>query len=286
MNKFNVSMMKALAIGASASVLLACSSGSETGTGLLSLNITDAPIDGASKVMVQFSSVEVHGAESKTIAIDPPLQIDLLELTGSNSSALFSGVSLEAGNYQWIRLGVDTDGALDTYIELTDGNKHELEIPSGSTTGLKLSRGFTVPEGGSANFTIDFDLRKSIVFNNQGYKLKPSLRMVNNVEVGHVSGTTSLVSTDGCAVYVYEGHSAVLVDVSTGSDAVLTTGNVSLNANSGVYEYEIGFLETGDYTLALTCDNVNDNPEDVDDLTFLDNQNVTIEANKTAVINF
>jgi hypothetical protein len=59
---------------------------------------------------------------------------------------------------------------------------HELTIPSEVKTGLKLNRGFVVPAGGSANFTIDFDLRKSVHLPMSGtdYLLRPTLRLADN----------------------------------------------------------------------------------------------------------
>ena len=53
-----------------------------------------------------------------------------------------------------------------------------------------------VPVGaGSTNdFTIDFDLRKSVVHppgQGETYLLKPVLRLVNNLEVGTIDGTVA-----------------------------------------------------------------------------------------------
>ncbi|MDX1810421.1 MAG: DUF4382 domain-containing protein [Gammaproteobacteria bacterium] len=285
----------AIVLGLSSLGLLACAgpdSGHQTGTGLITLDVTDAPIDSAKKVMVQFSSVELHGAENKTITLDPPVQLNLLDLAGSNSSALLDSEALAVGNYQWIKLGVDTAADLDTYIELDDGTIHELDIPSGSTSGLKLVRGFTVAEGNTVDFTVDFDLRKSIVSNNQGYKLKPALRLVDNVEIGHVKGVVGSAllqdqsCTSGNSVYVFEGADATLSDVSSTSN-VLTTTSINLNNVTGNYEYEVGFLNAGDYIFAVTCQSGDDDPEVADSgLTFAAHSNVTVEVKKTTTVDF
>jgi hypothetical protein len=72
------------------------------------------------------------------------------------------------------------------------GAGHELTIPSGMQSGLKLNRGFDVPAGGSADFTIDFDLHKSVHMTGSGsYMLRPTLRMVDNIMVGSISGTVT-----------------------------------------------------------------------------------------------
>lgn len=70
---------------------------------------------------------------------------------------LLDGVTLNAGRYNWVRLKVNAErGVIDSYIDLLDDSRHSLYIPSGNQTGLKLNRGFDVPEGEMASFTIRF----------------------------------------------------------------------------------------------------------------------------------
>lgn len=278
-------------LGLSSLGLVACNTPSSNGTGQVSLNVTDAPIDGASKVMVTFNSVELHGAEDKTITFDKPVQINLLDLSGSKSAGLLVNQPLKAGDYQWIKLGVDTTNQMATYIEMKDGTDYDLTIPSGSESGLKLVRGFTVAQGGGTDFTIDFNLRKSIVGNSQGYKLKPALRMVDNLEVGHVKGTVAATllqdssCTSGNSVYVFSGKDVTPTDEYTNSN-VLTTANVTMDT-SGIYNYSVGFLTAGDYTFAFTCQSADDDPEAQDaNFKFVAQSNVTVAANTTTDLNF
>src|ERR1044072_3218765 len=150
-------------------VLAACSGGGGSGneTGRLSLAITDAPVDDASNVVVQFSGVAFKRAgEAAEVVQDltpSPRQLDLLQYQEGRAALLLDGVTLPAGDYEWIRLVVDNDtGVRDSYIVLTDGSECELRVPSGAESGLKLNRGFTLPADGSVALTIDFDLRKSV----------------------------------------------------------------------------------------------------------------------------
>jgi hypothetical protein len=50
----------------------------------------------------------------------------------------------------------------NSYVTLSDGTMHGLQVPSGSENGYKLVSGFTVPSGGVVDYTIDFDLRKDV----------------------------------------------------------------------------------------------------------------------------
>jgi len=153
----------------------------------LTLRITDAPVDYASEVVIQFSGVAIkpENGEEQNFEFEEAKSIDLLALQGSNSAILLDDQIIDSGSYEWIRLAVNAEqGVRDSYM-ITDGQEIELRIPSGGETGLKLVSGFTVATGGAANFTIDFDVRKSIT-NPPGLPeaiLKPALRLVNNQEV-------------------------------------------------------------------------------------------------------
>ena len=93
-----------------------------------------------------------------------PVQIDLLDLQGLNTSTLVNGATVPAGVYQELRLKInaDEDAELEPFIELTDGSKHELIIPSGEQSGLKIKKDLVIPVGGEGNYTIDFDVRRSM----------------------------------------------------------------------------------------------------------------------------
>jgi Domain of unknown function (DUF4382) len=92
--------------------LAACGGGGDTaGDGRVSLSITDAPVDDASSVVVQFSGVAFKraGAAAETVqSLTPsPRQLNLLEYQEGRAALLLDGVTLPAGDYEWIRLIVD-----------------------------------------------------------------------------------------------------------------------------------------------------------------------------------
>ena len=65
----------------------------------------------------------------------------------------------------------------------------------------------------------------------------------------------------------------------------LTTGLVSLAA-PGSYQYGIGFLSAGTYTIAYTCDAAADVARSDEALTFVGSQNITITAGMTTTVDF
>ena len=190
-------------------VLMGCSgeggNGGGSSAGTLTLSVTDAPVDDAASVVIQFTGVELHAASGERLnfTYNPPRQIDLLALNGGGSELLLDE-EVPAGHYNWLRLQVAAENGTDSFIELLDGAVHPLRIPSGDQTGLKLVRGFDVPAGGLADFTIEFDLRKSVHAPpglGGDYILRPTLRIVNNTQVGSIAGVVAeaLRSAPSCS---------------------------------------------------------------------------------------
>ena len=255
----------------SALVITGCgSSSSGSDTGKLTLGLTDGPVDNAEQVVVTFNAVELHGAENKTITFDEPKAINLLAYQGEDRIVLLDDEVLQAGNYQWIRLAVDEAGS---YI-LIDGQQHPLDIPSGAQTGLKLNRGFTLAADGSTDFTIDFDLRKSVTLSNQGYKLRPTLRITDNLQSGTISGTVaaSLIEDPSCnngdnndqgnAVYLFSGSDAEPQDIQTNAGDPLASATVVYDGEQQQYRYTLGFVPYGDYSVTFTCNSSLDNADE------------------------
>lgn len=279
---------KAVAI-ATVAALAACSgSGDDAGgaqTGALRLGITDAPVDLASEVVVEFTGVELKPRDGAAFSIDfAPKRLDLLGLQGTRRALLLDGETVPAGTYEWLRLKVkaDPDVGGDSFLRLTQGGEEcELRIPSGDETGLKLVRGFTVGVGTTTDFTIDFDLRKSVVAPpgqktvlascaSQAYLLKPALRVVDSLQVGAISGAVDpgLIQAQ-CASSTeapYPGNVYLFGPVATGNtgtpddyDGVEADPNgadaiTSARVDGNTFRYEIGFVPVGEYRLAYTCD--------------------------------
>ncbi|WP_373051996.1 DUF4382 domain-containing protein [Thioalkalivibrio sp.] len=332
-------------LGLAAMGLVACGGGgsSSDGTGLMSLAVTDSPLDqGAERVVVRFTHVELQpvndgervviyfdeparveepatddtvGAEVETLveesvdeSVDEPTQgavreVDLLTLQGENSEPLFEEVEVPAGDYAWIRFYLEPETgpsspplsnfATSSYIEFEGGDRAHLTIPGGLQAGLQLVSGFTVPEGGSASFTVDFDLRNMIRPDNQFegyYRMRRALRLVDNSNVGVITGSIEVGSYEeelsgvaatctqdgdrcpGLSVSVYSADPVeensdpeqdtgfdeggdTTVEISSVEEP-LTTANVFAQDLAGQWEYRytVGFLSPGAYDLKLTLD--------------------------------
>ncbi len=297
-------------------VLLAACGGSGTDematTGFLSLGVSDGPIHSADKVCITFNEIELKSAsETTVITLDPPRKVNLLSFQGANAAPLLVDEEVTAGDYQWMRLGVDavrgTNGGIgDTggdacdgeasYIVMEDSSVYNLYVPSGANTGLKLVSGFTVPANGSPDFTAEFDLARSITAPpglSPDVLLKPVIRLVNNVEVGTLTGivATELVTAEACepSVYVFgDGVAPNPIGIDDDPESTETDPNDPVatamvneqmnNDGSVEWNYTIGFMLPGNYEAALTCDGETFEPAD--------GKPVLIEINETAVVNF
>ena len=272
-----------LATGALA--LVGCG-GSDDGAGLLTVKLTDSPVDEATEVVVVFTGLEIKPAGGESISVDfldfcepedaisecATRRIDLLQLQDGTTASLLEDFELEAGQYNWIRLKVlaERNNSDGSYIAFDDsGQTYPLWIPSGSQTGLKLVRPFFVSQQGTTELVIDFDLRKSVIAPPglaPNYILKPTLRMVDSLLVGRVVGTVDLaflaetqeVESCDAGVYLFEGPSVTPDDMdgeaSEDADPVVYKALEPDELDGTLASYVIPFVENGTYTVAFTCD--------------------------------
>jgi len=274
--------------------------GDRPATGSMKLSVTDAPVDSAQEVWVQFRAVEFKPEGGSPVVTElkdaagalAPRRINLLPLQDGRSSVLLDGVELPAGNYEWLRLIVDNEpNVRDSYI-MIGGNECELRIPSGDESGLKLVRGFTLPAGGTLALTADFDLRKSIrqppgqqgsgMNCTQAYLMKPVLRLVKDSDAGAIAGKVDplLFAPVGCTrmVYAYaDGTNAAGSTVPDDQDGVGPDPVQMVKADLATGDYRISFLPAGNYTVAFTCGE--DDMEKDDALVFGPSKGAVVQAN-------
>lgn len=282
-------LITAIVTGVAGAMLLAGCGGSGNASGSMSLSVADAPVDGAQKVVVQFTGVELipDSGNPVTITFSTPRTIDLLNDSGTASAQLFSQ-PIPAGSYGQIRLLVIADGdPTNSYIMLTDGSMHGLIVPSGAQTGLKLVSGFMVPASGVVDYTIDFDLRKAVTCppgQAPACILKPAERLVDNTTVGNIQGQVSnTLVPPGCTpgVYLYAGTVTTPEDMNSAAPAgdmnqPLASKMPIANSQPPFY-YQFTFLAPGDYTVAFTCEAAQDDPGQADPV-------VTFSPVKTGIV--
>lgn len=252
------------AVGVAALLMVSsCNTGSWFDESPLTLRLADGPVDDALAVVVTVTGFEIIDDSSiydYEIPLNPPLQVDLLELSDGASVPLVERMNWVADRYDGIRLIVRTDlNAQYSWIDTATG-RHALFLPGGNQGGLVTPQALRIPDSGEADYTIDFDLRQSIlppVADGQPYILAPVVRLVNTFTAGSIWGVVApeLAAAPGCvgAVYAFSGASVLPDDIDRIAPEPLTEGTVRLDATSGEYRYVLAHLPPGGYTIALTC---------------------------------
>jgi hypothetical protein len=165
--------------------------------------LIDSPVS-LDSVIICVTRVEVHksGSDSTSgwfVINDSIRYFDLLLLTNGASSVI-GDTSLSSGQYTQIRLIIGEG----SYV-VDQGVKHNLEIPSGSQTGIKLIHQFTIEPGKLYELILDFDVDKSIIITGNGkYKLKPTIRVMPMVISGSIAGKVLPLDSQPTIWIVYE----------------------------------------------------------------------------------
>lgn len=272
--------------------------GGGSANGTFTLSVTDAPVDFATGVVVDFASIELTPATGNRVTLDlnPDRAIDLLTLSDGAMNALVQNQSVRAGRYTAIRFLINAQSTSQStsYIDLTTGERFPLVVPNPNEADLTVTRDFTIPENGRLDLVADFDLRKSLVppiLGGASFQFKPSVRVVDATQVGTISGTIGSNFVTGLCtpfVYVFAGANVVPDDIDLASDVdPLVSVPAKLNSTSGQYSYRASFLEAGSYTVSFVClTGTQDNPEVDDVLAFLRTQQATVTVNQTTTIDF
>ncbi len=262
--------------------------------GHVSLRITDAPIDDAVSVTIEFVSIELNSIDNglERVRFNPPRRLDLLAIPAGQGELLLNSEPVPRGNYDFLRLVINAQqGVLDSIIELADGGVHSLHMTTADAAGLTITQPFRVPRTRDLNLTLDFNLRRSIgspAVADGDYVLRPTLRLVNDEEAGVITGSVdqSRIVTD-CepAVYVFTGLNAVPDDLdTTPADDPITSAFVQLDNTTGNHNYTTAPLVAGDYTVAFTCEADLDDPTVDDVIDFPVTENVQVVAEGTVTV--
>jgi len=240
-----------------------CGGGVDTSTsassiGQVSLKLTDAPTDDTNVkgVYVTFTALRYQYADSsegwQDVDLNESRTINLLDLQNGNTTFL-NQVALPAGEIAHVRFVLDTS---ECYVDLVVGGMQPLDVPSGDQTGFKAIGGFTIPAGGTVDITADFDVRKSVtVTGKNNYKLRPTIKIINNIEVGEINGTMTLDANGSkVLVYAYEDGS---FDSNESNTSNINFDNAVLSTDATDGNYTLPWLTVGTYDLVVAAHDAN-----------------------------
>lgn len=309
-------------LATSALILTGCGSDSDSSdsekTANVSFSVSDAPVDEAQSVTIAFTQIELIRQNGERIFLDVEpdsagvdyQQLDLLDYQGSDSELIVTQQPIPVGEYKNLILHISSESNVN-FVDDAQGTQ-PLKQPSNK---LQLG-GFTVSEDATQAFTIEFDLRKSLVMrgnanNNNGYILKPhGVTIIDNESAAILAGNVepNLFDSDAvCSetqgdnfIYLYQGSSleiGKLGDLYDQDDeefnSTVPEGTIEPYATAKVDEagnYEFGFLPSGDYTVAFNCDGAIDDSIQFDALPIPqpseEVKEATLTSGETTTMNF
>ena len=244
-------------------IIAACSEDNDTtgSTGNLSIQLTDAPFpsDLVSEANVIFDRIEIRKADEAEgspfiVLSEEEMSFNLLDLTNGVTASLVD-LEIEVGSYDLIRLYVS-----EANVVLGDGGSFDLNIPSGSQTGIKIfiDPSIEVAGGLTAELLLDFDVSQSFVPQGNpnsadainGFTFKPTIKAANLTTSGRLAGvvTDSLGTVvDGATISVFAADT-----LNTSALANESGEYTILGLTAGIYDVTV---EYGEYS-AVTFDEV------------------------------
>ncbi len=250
------------------SVLFISCSDNNDGTsdfGKLSIQLTDAPfphdlvaeanvtifkVDARYKGDMQLDTqaidstdtmVETDQGKPFVVLMENEVQVNLLELTNGVTKTLVD-TDVPVGTYDLIRVYVK-----GINIVLTNGITYDLDVPSGSQSGIKvfIKPGLAVNGGLSSDLLLDFDVSKSFVAKGggqdiTGFNFKPVIKASNMSTAGTLKGMITEITeetsegVEGAQVAVFIADT---LNTTTFSD--VDGGYMIMGLDAGSYAIEV-----------------------------------------------
>lgn len=228
-------------------MLIGCGTQSDSRTGSFQVLLHDAPAS-YDEVNVFIESVQVNNGtdEEGWITVGTPQQVfDLLELTNGVLQPL-GEIELETGTYEQVRLILSSDG----HSVVVDGQSHDMFIPSGAQTGIKLNVNAEIEPDITYTLLLDFDASRSVVVTgNSNYILKPVIKATNQAITGNIEGSVTPVEAEPVVYAIANGD---------------TLSSTYADENDGTFRL-IG-LEEGSYTVSINPTNTDYQVKDTTDV--------------------
>lgn len=245
---FGVTALVVLATGGF--VLTGCGGGDGDDAGTMRVMLTDLPASDVTEVHVHIVRIEVVGAGGPVVLLNDADIPDDIELTALAANPILLGQPLvPAGTFTQVRLIVSgADG--ENWVRTSDGERHDVRIPSGPQTGTKLVTGrFAVGAGEVVTLLLDFNAAASVheASNSGQWIMRPTVAAsvvpVGQLNFGSIEGT--VLDDEGLPLAVPENQVlGVFIETPFGAIAL-----AEVDPEDG--SFEIPALLAGGYELKI-----------------------------------
>jgi len=243
-------------------------------TGTVSVSLTDGPWEDAMQMVLHVAGLEMRHSDGSIVTVDMaggPMSIDMMQLQNGDSQMLIDGVEVPMGQYDWMRLVIDPS---QSYIDLAStGGRHNMRMGSDAIEGLEIHEPFRIGQSLHSDFMLDFDIRRGVQHHSGSmmggeYQLHSAMRMIDMNESGGLMGEVhaSLIDINhpdcdnqpgGNWAYLFHGDTTepddIAVTESDGMDGPIAADRIELDVMTGEHRYHFGYLEPGNYRVAITC---------------------------------
>ncbi len=263
---------------------------------LLTLGLSDSLPEDLKEVWIEVDAITFKRSGADDVVINDftlsngvkvgTIQINLLDYPGIQQLKVIDGLELATGTYE-VSIKIIANGIDSSFVKDANDVSKPIEVSDSTLKipGMKLATGTQV-------FTVEFSLAQALSqTTSDTYRLATTgMRIENNLTDATLSGNIDsdlfdtvspcdekATPTSGNRVYLYKGIDPTkdLVDVFTSASSVTPPNSAlapfavaSLIENtSGEWEYAFGYLPTGDYTLAFSCNTATDDSIEWDELT-------------------
>ena len=281
-----------MAAAAMATFIYGCSSGSnevppadEPTSGNVTISLTDDPWEDAMAMVLHVTGIEMGHSDGSVITIDMDgggMSIDMMQLQNGESQILVDGMEVPMGQYDWMRLMIDSS---QSHIDLAStGGRHGMQMASDAEQGLEVQHTFEVGQSRHSEFMLDFDVRRGVQHYDNGmmgseFRLHSAMRMVDISESGDLMGGvhSSMIDVNhpdcddapgGNWAYLFHGDAMEpddIADVDTdGMEGPIAADRIEMDIMTGEHRYHFGYLEPGQYRIAITCSGEWDEVDDDD----------------------
>jgi hypothetical protein len=246
----------------------------EPTTGSISISLTDDPWEDAMEMVLHVTGIEMGHADGSVVTFDMQgggTSIDMVQLQNGESQMLVDAMEIPMGQYDWMRIMIDP---AQSHIDLAStGGRHGMRMGSDATQGLEVLHSFEVGQSLHSEFMLDFDIRRGVQHHDNGmmggeYQLHSAMRMVDMSESGGLMGEVHASMIDvnhpdcddapgGNWAYLFHGNTTEpddITDVDTdGMDGPIAADRIDMDTMTGEHRYHFGYLEPGQYRIAVTC---------------------------------
>jgi len=276
-----------------------CNNDRDNNPATLTLGFSDQDLEQLKQVVIEVDRITLQRSGVEDVVVDrftiddlglvdaDSFQIDLLDYQGLNQLTVFENLELARGSYSRLLISI-LDGDVNlSFVQESDDSLKPIVVSGGqlSLPGPSLSSGEQL-------FTVEFGLAQALQYQQgpDNYLLTTAgVRLVNNATAASLSGRVDSQLFDSVApcdaktdpeagnrIYLYSSGPAPVADladvftsssstgVPAGKRAPYAVASMARDALTGGWQYSLGYIAAGNYTLAFSCNAADDSPVNYD----------------------